>query len=95
MEKRCQINQKVCGQFERACHVIDDLLCIVAHDERVRSKGLGTGDTLLPQACDGGSAELAIIHHEHGCSPTLIPIRSRGPYRIALVMNECRKWFGG
>ncbi len=36
MEEGRQIDQEVRGEFERARHMIHHLLCIIAHDERVR-----------------------------------------------------------
>ena len=38
MEEGRQIDQEVCGEFERAGDMVHGLLCIVAHDERIRGK---------------------------------------------------------
>ena len=40
MEEGRQIDQEVCGEFERAGDMVHGLLCIVAHDKRIRSQRL-------------------------------------------------------
>jgi hypothetical protein len=37
-EEGVQIYYEVCGELERASDMVHDLLCIVAHDERIRGE---------------------------------------------------------
>ena len=49
MEEGRQIDQEVCGEFERAGDMVHGLLRIVAHDERVRGQWPGAVGTLFLQ----------------------------------------------
>jgi hypothetical protein len=49
MEEGRQIDQKVCGEFERAGDLVHGLLCIVAHDKRIcRKTASCSSDTAPP-----------------------------------------------
>jgi len=74
-KKGVQIHHEVCGEFERAGDMVDGLLCIIAHDERIRSEYFLAVVALLLQAQDPCETKLVIIHDEHDFSPTPILVR--------------------
>ena len=48
MEDGRQIDQEVCGEFERAGDMVHGLLCIVAHDKRIRRKTASCSSDTAP-----------------------------------------------
>src|SRR6266536_323443 len=64
-EKSRQIDQEVCGEFERAGDMGHGLLRIVAHDERVRGQWPGAVGTLFLQTRHACQTEMVVVHDEH------------------------------
>jgi hypothetical protein len=65
MEEGCQIDQEVCGEFERAGDMLHGLLCIVAHDKRIRSQRLLAVVTPLLQARSACQTKMGVVYDEH------------------------------
>ena len=65
MEEGRQIDQEVCGEFERAGNMVHSLLCIVAHDKRIRSQRLLAVVTPLLQARSACQTKMGVVYDEH------------------------------
>jgi hypothetical protein len=60
-----EIDQKIGGEFESTRNMVDGLGGIVAHDERVGSKGFAAVGTQVIQAAHTSSDEVIIRDDEH------------------------------
>ena len=60
MKEGRQIDQEVCGEFERAGDMVHGLHCIVAHDKRIRSQRLLAVVTPLLQARSACQTKMGI-----------------------------------
>ena len=65
MKEGRQIDQEVCGEFERAGDMVHGLLCIVAHDKRIRSQRLLAVVTPLLQARSACQTKMGVVYDEH------------------------------
>jgi hypothetical protein len=66
MEEGRQIDQEVCGEFERAGDMVHGLLCIVAHDKRIRRKTASCrSDTAPPGSICPAWTKMGVVYDEH------------------------------
>jgi len=68
MEESEKIGEQIGCQLESAGDMIDGLLGIVAHDERIVSQSRSTVGASLIQTAHACSHEVVIIDDEHGFS---------------------------